>query len=436
MINKQLKNPFDPSFGTPPKIILPNYQSDFESPKLVAQAIAYDDPNRVIFITGLRGSGKTALLTQIEQKVIKLTDTYIVEIDNNQQMVQAFGHNLKNIFKIHSLTDKISAISVMGFSLSFNKGNENYTTQDIENFMAMLTKLHKRVVIFIDEFNHKENTREFIQLLQNLKCHNLNFYLVADGLPKMIYDIEHDQALTFLKRARHIQTTMLNINKIETEYQKYLDFNPDLTHQIAQLTGGYSFAFQLLGYKLWNATKTGQQPANQQTFDVIKPLYIQDLFTQSYDIIFDNLSNRDREYLVGTANNMTTTQIASLMDYQRSAKQQQNYVNQYRRRMIQQDLISPAGQGHIKFKLPLFKQYLADTQDPNSIRYRPFWWKKLALTFINTRWCNFFTGQWRALLGRDHGAYRCRPPWIVESCRQCGHWLTNNRGANRNCFAY
>lgn len=373
MRNEQLKNPFDPSFGTPPKISLPNYQSDFGSPKSVAQAIAYDDPNRVIFITGLRGSGKTALLTQIEQEVMKLTDTYIIEIDNNQRMVQAFGHNLKNIFKIHSLIDKVAAVSVMGFSLSFNKSNEDYTTQDIENFMAMLTRLHKRVVIFIDEFNHKENTREFIQLLQNLKRHNLNFYLVADGLPKMIYDIEHDQTLTFLKRARHIQTTMLNINEIEMEYQKHLDFDPYLAHQIAQLTGGYSFGFQLLGYKLWNATKISRQAANQQTFDAVKPLYIQDLFAQSYDIIFDNLSNHDREYLVGTAQGMTTTQIAALMGYQKSAKQQQNYVNQYRRRMIQQGLISPAGQGRVRFKLPLFQQYLADTQDPDSIRYSPFY---------------------------------------------------------------
>lgn len=114
-----------------------------------------------------------------------------------------------------------------------------------------------------------------------------------------------------------------------------------------------------------------QQPANQQTFEAIKPLYIQDLFTQSYDIIFDNLSNHDREYLIGIANHLTTTQIASLMNYRKSAKQQQNYVNQYRRRMIQQDLISPAGNGRVKFKLPLFKEYLFDTQNPDSIRYSP-----------------------------------------------------------------
>lgn len=119
---------------------------------------------------------------------MKLPNIYVVEINNNQRMVQNFGHNLKNIFKMHALTDKIASISVMGFGLSFNKTNEDYTTQDIENFMTMLTKLNKRVVIFIDEF---------IQLLQNLKRHNLNFYLVADGLPKMIYDIEHDQTLTF-----------------------------------------------------------------------------------------------------------------------------------------------------------------------------------------------------------------------------------------------
>lgn len=68
---------------------------------------------------------------------------------------------------------------------------------------------------------------------------------------------------------------------------------------------------------------------------------------------------------------MTTTQIANLMGYRKSARQQQNYVNQYRRRMIQQELISPAGNGRVRFKLPLFKEYLADTQDPDSIRYTP-----------------------------------------------------------------
>lgn len=370
-LEKLPRNPFDPSFGTPPKIMLPNYQSDFESPQAVAEAIKYGDPNRVIFITGLRGSGKTALLTKVEQQVEQLNNTYILEIDNNQHMVQAFGRELKNIFKIHSLLDHISTISIMGFSLSFNKTNEDYTTQDIENFMEMLTKLDKQVVIFIDEFNHKENTREFIQLLQNLKRHRLNFYLVADGLPQMIYEIEHEQTLTFLKRARHIQTTMLDINQIENEYQKHLNFSPMLSHQMAQLTGGYSFAFQLLGYKLWNATNISHQKPNQKTFEVIKQLYIEDLFTQSYDIIFDNLSTNDRKYLRGIANGMSTTEIASLMNYDKSAKQQQNYVNQYRRRMIQQDLITPAGNGRVRFKLPLFKKYLNDTQNPDSVRYDP-----------------------------------------------------------------
>ncbi|WP_331196277.1 hypothetical protein [Limosilactobacillus pontis] len=275
------------------------------------------------------------------------------------------------ICQIHSLHDHISTISIMGFNLSFNKTNEDYTTQDIENFMEMLTRLDKQVVIFIDEFNHKENTREFIQLLQNLKRHRLNFNLVADGLPQMIYEIEHEQPLTFLKRARHIQTTMLDVNQIENEYQKHLNFSPILSHQMAQLTGGYSFAFQLLGCKLWNATNISRQKPNQKTFEVIKQLYIEDLFTQSYDIIFDNLSTNDRKYLRGIANGMSTTEIASLMNYDKSAKQQQNYVNQYRRRMIQQDLITPAGNGRVRFKLPLFKEYLNDTQNPDSVRYDP-----------------------------------------------------------------
>ena len=95
------------------------------------------------------------------------------------------------------------------------------------------------------------------------------------------------------------------------------------------------------------------------------------MFTQSYDIIFDNLSTNDRKYLQGVANNMSTTEIASLMNYDKAVTQQQNYVNQYRRRMIQQDLITPVDNGRVRFKLPLFKQYLSDTQNPDSVRYDP-----------------------------------------------------------------
>lgn len=70
-------------------------------------------------------------------------------------------------------------------------------------------------------------------------------------------------------------------------------------------------------------------------------------------------------------NNLQRNPFALLMNYDRAAKQQQNYVNQYRRRMIQQDLITPAGNGQVRFKLPLFKEYLDDTQDINSVRYDP-----------------------------------------------------------------
>ena len=39
--------------------------------------------------------------------------------------------------------------------------------------------------------------------------------------------------------------------------------------------------------------------------------------------------------------------------------------------MIQQDLITPVDNGRVRFKLPLFKQYLSDTQNPDSVRYDP-----------------------------------------------------------------
>ncbi|KOF04734.1 hypothetical protein HF82_11140, partial [Limosilactobacillus reuteri] len=61
------KNPFNPTFGDVPKIYL---DTDERAAKLVT-TIKESDFARSFFITGVRGSGKTSFMTQVEHELNK-----------------------------------------------------------------------------------------------------------------------------------------------------------------------------------------------------------------------------------------------------------------------------------------------------------------------------------------------------------------------------
>lgn len=82
------------------------------------------------------------------------------------------------------------------------------------------------------------------------------------GLYQNISDLQNEKNLTYLYRAPKIILSPLNIGAMADNYRQNIKLTADDAREMAKLTKGYPFAFQVVGYFLWkdstNFTKVNQ----------------------------------------------------------------------------------------------------------------------------------------------------------------------------------
>ena len=99
---------------------------------------------------------------------------------------------------------------------------------------------------------------------------NLSVALLMAGLPENVSEIQNDDVLTFLLRANRITLNPLDVESIKTSYARifrnagYQVEAPTLLYMTKQ-TMGFAYAFQLLGYLVWQTSE--EQASKQITID-------------------------------------------------------------------------------------------------------------------------------------------------------------------------
>lgn len=93
--------------------------------------------------------------------------------------------------------------------------------------------------------------RAFAAAFQIFLRQDLPVYLLMTGLFENISALQNEKSLTFLYRAPKIHLGPLNIGTIAEDYRAVLGLSGQESMDLARLTKGYSFAFQVLGYFTW-----------------------------------------------------------------------------------------------------------------------------------------------------------------------------------------
>ncbi|MCI5942877.1 MAG: hypothetical protein MRZ40_09960 [Ligilactobacillus animalis] len=158
-----------------------------------------------------------------------------------------------------------------------------------------------------------------------------------------------------------ISTTKLAKSDMIYAYQQTFACSAPLASKLVQMTKGYAYAFQLLGYLLYEQFQ-GQTPTEKDVA-AIKLRYQTKLFDNAYQKIYTSLSEIDRQYLQAVAKKRKFSAVVELMGKDKV------FVSQYRRRALERHLIIPTGYGYVAYTLPYFKDYLMQAKDPDSAYY-------------------------------------------------------------------
>ena len=258
------KNPYNPSFGRKP--------DRFLGRKLIVNEILLslndnNSPWRTTLLIGIRGGGKTALLSDIHESItdnkcitVSLTPESEILNDILSQLYISIPRSIiRNI-------PKPSVITLAGaVQLDLKEDKPYYLNSFRHQITQMLKELEKRdykVLFLIDETQkHSDGMRTFISTYQHLIREKYDVNLVMAGLPNVISDILNDNVLTFLRRSKQVVLDNVELSLVYHDYKKVFQNRFDLSDAILEqatgITQGYPYLIQLVGFYFWDYLKTG-----------------------------------------------------------------------------------------------------------------------------------------------------------------------------------
>ncbi|WP_022778591.1 hypothetical protein [Butyrivibrio sp. AE3009] len=345
-----MPNPFTISFGTTPAQYISRIT---QTNQILESFTAERAANQVFMLTGIRGCGKTVLMTDISERLRSEKNWIVLELSPERDMLAALAANLYAIPELHALFIKAKLnFSALGLGASIeNAAPVTDYEVAVDRMLEHLTKAGKRLLITVDEVTNTPNVKVFAAAFQIYLRKSYQVYLIMTGLYDNIYDLQNEKTLTFLYRAPKIVLEPLNYTAIVAHYKKVFELENERAEEMAKLTKGYSYAFQVLGYLMWDS--------KDRNLEDILPEYDQYLEEYIYDKIWSELSETDKRVLC----KMVETGETNVSILREKLDMSTSQFSVYRDRLKRKGLLNTSQYGHISLYLPRFDNYVRNHAD-------------------------------------------------------------------------
>ena len=333
-------NPFTITFGKEPNKIIARYEdidrivSDFNSENPVSQTF---------IIEGIRGSGKTVLMTTVAKTLSKDKSWIVVNLNPAMELLPNLAMRLNDACnRKPELLSKGFNISAAGFGIGVNGEDNSFDHVGmIDKCFKNIKKKRKKVIITIDEVVHNENMRIFASQYQIFVRQDYPVFLIMTGLYENLYAVQNDPALTFLLRCPRITTGPLSLLQITKQYAEIFGISDAEANKLAGITKGYAFAFQALGVSYWNNGSKGMTEVLGE-FDELLDDFV-------YKKVWSLLTKKERDIVCAVSEKeVKTGEICKRLSMSSST------FSKYRDNLIQKGILTSPEYGYVSLSLPRF----------------------------------------------------------------------------------
>ncbi len=340
------KNPYTLTFGRSPEQMIERLAQMNE----IIQVFRAEPPaQQAYIITGVRGAGKTVFMTEAVKRLEKWSEWITVELNPERELLTGLAAKLASESALAKIFRgaKID-LSFFGFGVELADASP---ITDIEvalsRMLSSLKKHGKKVLIAIDEVSNSKDMRVFAHAFQIFLRQELPVYLLMTGLYENIYTLQNEKTMTFLYRVPKLHLAPLSLGTIADNYMAAMELPRETAVEMARLTKGYPFAFQVLGYLTFE---------REGDYRAVLPLYRQYLAEYVYEKIWSELSDNDRRVLTA----MTQAPSDRVADIRAQLSMDTNSFNPYRARLIRKGLVNGDVYGRLTFALPFFGEFIAE----------------------------------------------------------------------------
>lgn len=339
-------NPFSKTFGREPS----NYiERDIEKENIIDDFSSSCPTDFAYLICGPRGSGKTVLMSSISSYFKTFDDWIVVDPGPKENLLENIAARLYENAKLKTkfLKGEFS-FSFQGISFSL-KGEQPITTAFVllSKMCEILKKKKKRILITIDEVDNSKEMKTFIEAYQTLIREQNDVVLLMTGLYENVSKLQDNPSLTFLYRAPKITLGALSLTKITANYETILAISHDEALECAKTTKGYAYAYQVLGFLLFNQEKRKIDKMLLASFDDILSEHV-------YQKIYSSLSDKE-QIIIKSFNCNEPVKMSTLVE---RTNMNIKTISVYRDRLIKIGLVKSPKYGYLEFTLPRFNEFL------------------------------------------------------------------------------
>lgn len=341
-----MNNPFTLSFGKQPVKYISRLAQMNE---IMDNFKQIPSPNQIYMITGIRGAGKTCMMTNISHMLEKDKQWIVVELNPMRDLLESLVAKLYSIPELQPLFLKAKLdLSAFGIGVSIeNTAPIADIETALDRMLEQIRKSKRRLLITIDEAAESEYIKVFASSFQIFIRKDYPIYLLMTGLYDSIYNLQNDKTLTFLYRAPKIILEPLSVRAIQNQYKDVFNLSPEDAGTMAALTKGYPFAFQVLGYLYWEHRET-------QTLEDILPEFDQYLEEYVYSKIWSELSDQDKVIL----KEMALSGEERVKYLREKLEMSSEKFSVYRDRLKRKGVISVEKYGYVSLLLPRFEEFV------------------------------------------------------------------------------
>ena len=292
-----MQNPFTHAFGAQPnKYISTNLEES------IYENFSYPSPSEKCYIiTGVRGSGKTVMMSSISRRLMENDDWVICNLVLSDDILNQFAASLaeNKICAKHFVKASNMSISMLGIEAGIEYDKEKIFDIHIliGKLVQTLAEAGKKVMITLDDIYVSDGMIAFAQEFQHLLIdhRDLPVYLLMTGLYqnyRELTDVKNEKlkGCTFLTRTLDREIPPLDDSQMAVSYFNTFGIDEKEAIKLAKMTKGYAFAYQLLGY--WYFEKYVNK--NEEVRDV-EVEYRSELIKYSYNKLWSELSEKDKE---------------------------------------------------------------------------------------------------------------------------------------------
>jgi len=359
-------NPFKPSFGTQPPILV-GRDSIIEDFRYGLRS-GPGDPFRFIVFTGARGTGKSVMLSELGT-VAASEGLICVRVNSGNNLLKQIVDRL--LVEASELLDKpgfrLTGVNLPivggGITLEHEAAYEYGWSVQFEQLVKQLNSLGTGLYLALDEIHYSgiEQLRELFASIQTLISLEQNLAVAVAGLPHAVSDVLNDEVLTFLSRATQHTLAEVPIPEVTKALKQTINDNGRAISTVdlqtaAESSFGYPFMIQLVGYYCWIQNEKRKTISSGDVEEGIATAKRR-LGSTIHSVTLKDLSRVDKTYLAYMASGETpvsSTEIAQRMGVSIS------YASQYRRRLIAAGVIEPYAHGQVDFAVPYLKDYLQE----------------------------------------------------------------------------